>query len=104
VWRRYDDQGRMAGDVISLENDSQPGEPLLAPVMRGGRRLAATPLADIRSHAAASLARLPEPLRQLHEPYEYPVEIADALHELARQVDLGQASHALGDKVSKQEK
>ncbi len=94
VWRRYDNQGRMAGDVISLESDTQAGEPLLVPVMRGGRRLAATPLADIRSHAAASLARLPEPLRQLQEPYEYPVEIASALHELARQVDLDEASRA----------
>ena len=71
--------------------------------MRGGRRLAATPLTDIRGHAAASLARLPEPLRQLQEPYDYPVEIASALQELAQQVDLVQASHA-GNKVSKPEK
>ncbi len=91
VWRRHDPQGRMAGDVISLENDRQDGEPLLVPVMRGGRRLAAPTLADIRSRAAENLARLPEPLRQLQEPYDYPVEIAAALHELARQVDLGEA-------------
>ena len=103
VWRCYDHQGRMAGDVISLESDRQPGEPLLVPVMRGGQRLSAPTLADIRSRAAASLARLPEPLRQLQEPYDYPVEIATALHELAKQVDLGQASHA-GNKVSKPEK
>ena len=72
--------------------------------MRGGRRLAATPLEDIRSHAAANLARLPEPLRQLQEPYDYRVEIRRALHELARQVDLAQASHTPGNKVSEPNK
>ena len=77
----------MAADVVTVEGDAQPGEPLLKPVMRGGQRLAATTLADIRSHAAANLARLPEPLRRLQEPCEYPVEIAAALHKLAEQVD-----------------
>ena len=90
VWRSYDEQGRMAGDVISLESDHQSGEALLMPVMRGGRRLIATTLADIRNRATASLEQLPEPLRQLQEPYDYPVEIASALHELAQEVDLKQ--------------
>lgn len=100
VWRRYDHLGRMAGDIISLESDRQAGEPLLVPVMRGGHRVVPAPtLADIRRHAAASLARLPEPLCQLQEPYVYPVEIASALRELAQQVDLGQAPRAPGNKV-----
>jgi len=101
VWRSYDEQGRMAGDVISLENDTQAGEPLLAPAMRGGQRLPSVPLADIRSRAAASLAHLPEPLRQLREPYVYPVEIASALRELARQVDLLASPGARGNKTGK---
>jgi len=50
-------------------------------------RFAAATLADIRNHTAANLARLPEPLRRLHEPYDYRVEIAVALHKLAEQVD-----------------
>ena len=87
VYRSYDAAGRMASDVVTLEGDAQPGEPLLKPVMRGGQRLAATTLTDIRRHAAANLARLPEPLRQLQEPHVYPVEIASALHKLAEQVD-----------------
>jgi nicotinate phosphoribosyltransferase len=94
VYRSYDADGRMASDVVTLESDAQPGEPLLMPVMRGGKRLAAAAtLADIRSHAAASLARLPEPLRQLQESYAYRVEIARALHELAEQVDRGSSNH-----------
>ena len=88
VYRNYGANGRMAWDVVTLEMDPQPGEPLLIPVMRGGRRLAAaSPLAGIQRHAAESLARLPEPLCLLQEPYEYRVEIASALHELAVQVD-----------------
>jgi nicotinate phosphoribosyltransferase len=88
VYRCFDDYGRMAADVVTIEGDAQPGEPLLVPVMRGGLRLSpALALEDIRNHAAANLARLPEPLRQLQEPYNYQVEIASALHELAEQVD-----------------
>jgi nicotinate phosphoribosyltransferase len=87
VFRTHDADGRMAGDVVTLESDTQPGEPLLIPVMRGGRRLAAPGLPAIRLLAANNLARLPEPLRQLQEPYAYRVEIAPVLHELAAQVD-----------------
>jgi nicotinate phosphoribosyltransferase len=78
VYRSYD----------ALETDAQLGEPLIKPMMRGGNRLAAgATLADIRSHAAANLARLPEPLRKLQESYAYEVEISSALYELAAQVD-----------------
>jgi len=87
VYRHHDADGRMARDVVTLESDVQAGEPLLIPVMRGGHRLAPAPsLTDVRRHAAASLARLPEPLRRL-EAFDYGVEIAPALHELAAEVD-----------------
>jgi nicotinate phosphoribosyltransferase len=87
VFRRLDADGRMAGDVVTLESDEQPGEPLLAPVMRGGRRLAPAPsLEAVRRHAADNLARLPQALRRLEE-FNYPVEIAPALHQLAADVD-----------------
>jgi nicotinate phosphoribosyltransferase len=88
VYRSFDTDGRIASDIVTLESDLQPGEPLVVPVMRGGKRIAkAVPLTDIRSRAAADLARLPEPLRQLREPYAYNVEISGALHDLAAQVD-----------------
>ena len=93
VYRNHAADGRIAADVVTIEGDAQPGEPLLMQVMRGGQRLAATaPLSDIRNHAAENLARLPEPLRQLQEPYVYRVEISRALHELAAQVDRDSAS------------
>ncbi|MBS1136522.1 MAG: Nicotinate phosphoribosyltransferase [Proteobacteria bacterium] len=88
VYRHRDVDSRMVRDVVTLETDVQPGEPLLIPVMRGGRRLAAAAaLPEVRRHAAENLGRLPEPLRRLEE-FDYPVEIAPALHELAAQIDL----------------
>lgn len=88
VWRSYDSDGRMRGDILSVEGDTQPGEPLIVPVMRAGQRIAPSPtLAQIRARAAADLARLPEPLRQLETGSDYPVKVADALKALAAQAD-----------------
>jgi nicotinate phosphoribosyltransferase len=83
VWREYDADGRMAGDILTIDGDKQPGEPLIERVMRGGKRLAPAPsLAQIRERAARDLARLPEPLRKL-EHAAYPVVVSDALDALA---------------------
>ncbi len=66
VWRRYGPDGRMSGDVLSLETDQQAGEPLIELVMKDGRRVGATPtLAESRERAVRDLARLPEPLHDL---------------------------------------
>ncbi len=96
VWRRYRADGQMAGDVLSLETDKQPGEPLLVPVMRSGERLNPSPtLAESRARAARELARLPEPLRHLHTKVAYSVEVAEALAGLAAEVDRRLAAHAV---------
>jgi nicotinate phosphoribosyltransferase len=88
VWRAYDGDGRMRGDVLSLESDTQAGEPLIVPVMRSGQRIAPSPtLAQIRERAARDLARLPEPLRRLEPGASYPVNVAAALTALAAEID-----------------
>ena len=88
VWRRYGPDGRMAGDIMSLETDTHSGEPLISPVMKDGRRLRPSPpLAEIRALAAQDLARLPQPLRDLAPGANYPVDVADALVRLASEVD-----------------
>jgi nicotinate phosphoribosyltransferase len=87
VWRRFGADGRMAGDILSLEND-QAGEPLIELVMQGGKRLKPAPtLAEIRARAARDLERLPEPLRRLEPGASYPVEVSEALRRLAAEVD-----------------
>jgi nicotinate phosphoribosyltransferase len=98
VWRCYSADGRMAGDLLSLEPDqsSNPGdrarnegsEPLLEPVMQGGRRLRPNPsLGEIRIRVKRELERLPEPLRRLETATTYPVKVADELIALAAEVD-----------------
>jgi nicotinate phosphoribosyltransferase len=88
VWRTYGADGRMYGDVLSLESDTQQGEKLIVSVMRAGKRIAPSPtLAQIRARAARDLALLPEPLRLLQEGAAYPVNVADALIALAKQAD-----------------
>jgi len=88
VWRRFDAEDRMAGDILSTEDDTQSGEPLLIPVMRSGRRLSPSPsLADVRTRAERNLARLPEPLRRLEPGGVYEVEVADTLVALAEACD-----------------
>jgi len=88
VWRRFGADGRMAGDILSLENDDQAGEPLIELVMQGGKRLAPAPtLGEIRARAARDLQRLPEPLRRLEPGASYPVEVSEALRRLAAEVD-----------------
>jgi nicotinate phosphoribosyltransferase len=88
VWRRYGLDGRIAGDVLSLESDPQAGEPLIELVMKDGQRVGPTPtLAEIRTRAAHDLERLPEPLRDLIPGATCPVEVADALVQLATEVD-----------------
>ncbi|HEY6254817.1 MAG TPA: hypothetical protein VIY51_03400 [Xanthobacteraceae bacterium] len=79
----------MSGDVISIEgDDAVAGEPLLRPVMRAGRRIAASPsLAECRAAAARSLAQLPPTLRALEPATPYAVEVSPALAGLAAEVD-----------------
>lgn len=88
VWRSYGTDGRMARDVLSLENDSQPGDPLIQLVMKNGRRIGPRPTLDeIRERAANDLARLPEPLHRLEPGAGYPVEIGEALLRYTEEVD-----------------
>jgi nicotinate phosphoribosyltransferase len=88
VWRRHDGDGRMAGDVIGLEDEKIAGEPLVLPVMRAGRFVGPLPtLAEARERAAAELARLPAELQRLDDGYCYPVAVSDRLRALARDLD-----------------
>jgi nicotinate phosphoribosyltransferase len=88
VWRRYGPDGRLAGDILSIESDSHPGEQLIEPIMKDGLRLRPAPtLAEIRAQAKNDLERLPEPLRELEPDMTYSVEVADTLVKLAAEVD-----------------
>jgi nicotinate phosphoribosyltransferase len=88
VWRRYGADGRMVEDVLSTEDDTQEGTPLIKPVMIGGKRVGAAPtFDDIRAHARRELATLPERLTRLVPGEPYPVRIGERIEQLAREVD-----------------
>ena len=88
VWREMGADGRMRGDILSLDDDRHPGERLVVPAMQAGRRLAPSPSLDaLRARAAANLAALPEPLRRLDDTFHYPVTPAEPLKRLAEAVD-----------------
>lgn len=88
VFRRFDAQGKMLGDVLTRDGDTQEGTPLLSPVMRAGKRLAPTPpLIELRARTLAQLAALPEPLRRIDAATPYPVVVAEPLIRLAAEVD-----------------
>jgi len=87
VWRRYGTDGRMTGDVLTIESDQQAGEPLIELVMKNGQRIAPSPTLDeIRKRAADNLARLPVGLQRL-DKVEYSVEIGAALLRFTEEVD-----------------
>lgn len=89
VFRQRAADGRLDHDLLGLVDETPGGEPLLRPVMRGGRRVGKAPsLDDIRRHAAAELAALPTDLSLLPvsaEPYR--VVVSEGLKRLTAEVD-----------------
>ncbi len=79
--------GRFQGDTISCFDEPAPGEGLLEPVMREGRRLGAgrASLEQARDHARRQLAALPPALLALEQSdTPYPVAVSPALRGLTR--------------------
>jgi nicotinate phosphoribosyltransferase len=93
VLRRYDAEGRMAEDLLSVDGEKpesgfRDAEPLIVPVMREGRRVGeARGLEDARERAARELSQLPAHLQRLEQAPAYPVKISDALRGLAAEVN-----------------
>jgi nicotinate phosphoribosyltransferase len=87
VFRRYMEDGAMAGDVLTLEGEETAGEALIGLVMRQGKRMAAPSLEDARRLARAQLERLPAHFRRLDTEPAYPVEVAARLRTLADELD-----------------
>jgi nicotinate phosphoribosyltransferase len=88
VFRTFDAQGKMQEDHLAMEDESLPGEPLLKPCMRQGKRLSPpAPLEQWRTHAANQLDQLPETLRSLEQQSPYPVHISQKIRELADRLD-----------------
>lgn len=98
VFRRYDADGVMRGDTLTLQHDGLAGAPLLQPIIRTGMLLAPPPsLPEIRAYAASQIAGLPPSLRVLATAAPYRVAVADALKDVTQRVDARQRSLADAD-------
>ena len=89
VYRSYGADGRIARDVLTVEDDAQSGEPLVTQVMAAGRRIGAPePLAAARARVRRELDRLPAHLKKLEDSATpMRAEVAPALRALADTVD-----------------
>jgi nicotinate phosphoribosyltransferase len=87
VWR-MPDEGEGGWDLIGLATESAAGRPLLAPVMRSGRRLDATPsIESLAAHCRRSVAELPASTRRLDGGGRYPVRLSAALQQLTARTE-----------------
>lgn len=88
VFRQYDSDGKMADDVIALDEESPgSGEPLLASTMIDGQRTMQTnPIDAARQRVADGLAALPDQYKKLRAPAQYPVSISSGVQRLERQI------------------
>jgi nicotinate phosphoribosyltransferase len=102
VYRFRDPAGRLERDVIALESEEFPGgEPLLEPVILGGKRLA-PPVAvpRIREKCLEELRRLPPRLLELAPVEPFRVErsprLLELLEETRRALELAHAQGSGG--------
>jgi nicotinate phosphoribosyltransferase len=96
VYRSTGPDGRFAHDIVALHDEPTPepaAEALLHPVMRSGRLLAPPALIAVRDRCAAQLAALPDEVRRLTLPAEYPVRFSDRLIALQRTVEDSASGH-----------
>jgi nicotinate phosphoribosyltransferase len=90
----------MAGDILALRQEEAPAgyEPLLAPVMLGGRRVDMAPsLQAARQRFETDLAALPAPVRDLRQPRPLTVTVSAALQALSEKVGAAIEGHAVVD-------
>lgn len=91
VWRRRGPDGRYLGDRIAARDEPAPGvgwEPLLEPIIAGGRALPLPPLAELRAGHRAEMEALPPALLELDAAPSYPVERSPVLAERQRAATL----------------
>jgi nicotinate phosphoribosyltransferase len=88
VWRQYDADGSLAGDVIASRDEPAPGpdwEPMLEPVVVDGEVVSRPSLDDIRRRLDRDLEHLPASLRVIEGQGDYDVRLSDELHRRQEQ-------------------
>jgi len=89
VFRLTDQAGRFACDVVAGADEFAVGEPLLAPVVLGGRTVGSFPgLAATRERCRSQVAMLPDTLRGPEALATYPVVYSSALEREAQRLGI----------------
>jgi len=90
IFRRRSGLGHFSEDLVTRADEVKEGEPLLVPVIRGGKLVSTLPsIQRVRDHCRAQLAALPDSLRRLDSPADYLVTYSLALEDEARKLGLG---------------
>lgn len=88
VWRKVNESGEFAGDVIALLDEDKPGdefEPVLVHMMEDGKMLVRPQeIYEIQKFAMENIRKLPKKHRRISNPEKYPLIISDKLLELRR--------------------
>jgi nicotinate phosphoribosyltransferase len=83
VYRNLDSAGKLTGDTLGLVQEALPGNQLIQPMMRDGKRLhSKASSSEIREYCLKQLEQLPSDLAGL-KPVEWPVRISAGLTALA---------------------
>ncbi len=87
VFRFKDKRGNFKKDVIALANEKFSASTLLRKVMEHGKVVCDFPsLSEIRAVALENLSKLPKKYQELTKAPEYPVELSQALRDLAKKL------------------
>ncbi len=89
IFRRLEDGGEMAGDIIGLQEESGPvgSEPLLQEVMSDGTRTGpASTLRDLRDRFREEFVSLSPRFKNLRRPPQFPVSISPRLQRMTAEV------------------
>jgi nicotinate phosphoribosyltransferase len=89
VFRHRGPDGRMLYDLVARADEAPPGDirPLLADVMRGGRRLGPSiPLVESRLRCRTEVASLPDRHKALGSPAPFEVRFSEKLARQTREV------------------
>jgi nicotinate phosphoribosyltransferase len=80
VFRSRGGDGRFLGDLVCRADETHVGEPLLQPIVSGGRLIAKLPDAsEIRPYCQSQLASLPPELLGLESSAVYPIRYSELL-------------------------
>jgi nicotinate phosphoribosyltransferase len=87
VYRLRDQCGTLVSDRVTRWDETAEGEPLLVPIVRGGKLASDLPGLDaIRALCARQHAALPEVLKDLDDVAAYPVSYCAALEDERRRL------------------